>query len=114
MTPLALLLVLLSVAALVSGELLLKHAMRSTHASGFRQRTFIVFFTIGLFAMAVYFFLTLGLLQRLDLSYVYPFQGLSVIFITAAAALLLGERVNRQLVLGSIIITAGVVLVSLS
>ncbi len=32
--------------------------------------------------MTISFFLTLGLLQRFDLSYLYPFQGLSVILIT--------------------------------
>ncbi len=114
MTPLALLLILVSVASLVAGELLLKHAMHSTHARGFRQRTFRSFFVTGLAAMAVYFFLTLGLLQRFDLSYVYPFQGLTVILITAAAAWLLRERLTARLVIGSIVITAGVVLVSLS
>ena len=114
MTLLALLLILVSVASLVAGELLLKHAMLSTHAAGFFQRTFVAFLFAGSTAMAVYLFLTLGLLQRLDLSYVYPFQGLSVIFISAAAATMLRERLTPQLLLGSILITSGVVLVSLS
>lgn len=114
MTPLPLFLVLLSVAALVSGELLLKHAMQSTVARGFRQRTFAGFLLGGVASMAVYFFLTLGLLQRFDLSYVYPFQGLSVIFISAAAALLLRERLSPRLIAGSLLVTAGVVLVSIS
>ena len=114
MTSIALLLVLISVAALVAGELLLKHAMQSTIARGFRQPTFIAFLLSGVVAMGVYFMLTLGLLQRYDLSYVYPFQGLSVIFISAAAAFLLREKLTLPLVLGSVLITAGVVLVSLS
>ena len=114
MTPVALLLILVSVGALVTGELLLKHAMQSTVAGGFRQRTFVVFLLGGVTAMAVYFFLTLGLLQRFDLSYVYPFQGLSVIFISLAAAVLLREKLTLPLVIGSLLITAGVVLVSIS
>ena len=114
MTPVALLLILISVAALVAGELLLKHAMQSTVAGGFRQRTFAVFLLAGVTAMGVYFLLTLGLLQRFDLSYVYPFQGLSVIFISIAAALLLREKLTVPLVVGSLLITAGVVLVSIS
>ena len=114
MTPIALVLILTSIGGLVTGELLLKHAMQSTHARGFRQRTFVFFLLAGLFAMAVYFFLTLGLLQRFDLSYLYPFQGLSVIFISVAAAVLLREKLNLQLVIGSWLITAGVVLVSIS
>jgi uncharacterized membrane protein len=113
-TSAALLLILISVGALVAGELLLKHAMQSTVAGGFRQRTFISFLFAGVVAMGVYFMLTLGLLQRFDLSYVYPFQGLSVIFISAAAAFLLKEKLTLPLVIGSLLITAGVVLVSLS
>ena len=114
MTPLALMLILISVGALVTGELLLKHAMQSTITSGFRQRTFVLFLFAGVTAMGVYFLLTLGLLQRFDLSYVYPFQGLSVIFISAAAAFLLREKLTVPLVIGSLLITAGVVLVSIS
>ena len=114
MTPIALLLILTSVGALVAGELLLKHAMQSTVAGGFRQRTFVIFLLAGVTAMGVYFLLTLGLLQRFDLSYVYPFQGLSVIFISAAAALLLREKLTLPLMIGSLLITAGVVLVSIS
>ena len=114
MTAIALLLILTSVASLVAGELLLKHAMQSTHDNGFRQRTFVTFFAAGVTSMAVYFFLTLGLLQRFDLSYVYPFQGLTVILITATAASLLREKLTPRLVIGSVVITAGVVLVSVS
>jgi uncharacterized membrane protein len=114
MTAAALLLILVSVGALVAGELLLKHAMQSTVAGGFRQRTFAVFLLGGVAAMSVYFLLTLGLLQRFDLSYVYPFQGLSVILISGAAAVLLREKLTPPLVLGAVLITIGVILVSLS
>ena len=114
MTPVALLLILSSIVGLVAGELLLKHAMQSTVARGFRQRTFIIFLLAGLAAMTIYFFLSLGLLQRFDLSYLYPFQGTSIIFISVAAAVLLREKLTPRLVIGSLLITAGVVLVSLS
>ncbi|CAN5763105.1 hypothetical protein BH20VER1_BH20VER1_08100 [soil metagenome] len=114
MTPIALLLILISIAGLVAGELFLKHAMQSTIAGGFRQRTFLLFFIAGLVSMTIYFFLSLGLLQKFDLSYLYPFQGLSVIFISIAAAVLLREKLTPQLVIGSLLITAGVALVSLS
>ena len=114
MTSIALLLILISVAALVAGELLLKHAMQSTVARGFRQRTFVVFLLAGSTAMGVYFLLTLGLLQRLTSAMCIRFRGLSVIFISAAAAFLLREKLTLPLVVGSLLITAGVVLVSLS
>ena len=114
MTPVSLFLILTSLVGYVAGQLLLKRAMESTVTHGFRQRTFVVFLLAGTGAMAVGFFLTLGLLQRFDLSYLYPFQGLTVIFVSIAAAVLLREKLTLQLVLGSLLITAGVVLVSLS
>ncbi|MDQ6622221.1 MAG: EamA family transporter [Verrucomicrobiota bacterium] len=114
MSPFLLLLILVSLGAFVAGQLLLKRAMESTVRGGYRQRTFYYFIVGGTAAMAVSYFLNLGLLQRLDLSYLYPFQGLSVIFIAAAAAIFLREKLTLPLIIGSLLITAGVVLVSLS
>ncbi|MDQ6912324.1 MAG: EamA family transporter [Verrucomicrobiota bacterium] len=114
MTPLSLLLIVISLAAFVAGQLLLKHAMQSTVARGFRQRTFLVYMVLGTAAMAVSFFLTLGLLQKFDLSYLDPFQGLSVIFISLAAVVFLKEKLNLRLTIGSLLIAAGLVLVSFS
>ncbi len=114
MTLLMLLLILISLACIVAGQLLLKRAMESTVNRGFRQRTFGFYISAGTATMAVSYFLNLGLLQRLDLSYLYPFQGLTVIFISAAAAILLREKLTPMLIVGSLLITAGVVLVSIS
>ena len=98
----------------VVAQLLLKRAMESTAARGFGQRTFGINLALGTFFMAISFFLTLGLLQRFDLSYLYPFEGLTVIFIIAAAAILLREKLTTKLLVGSLLITVGVVLVSIS
>ena len=68
----------------------------------------------GIALMTISFFLTLGLLQRFDLSYLYPFQGLSVIIITILAAVILKEKLTMQLTIGGVLISAGIVLVSLS
>ena len=38
--------------------------------------------------MTISFLLNLGLLQRFDLSYLYPFQGLSIIMIGLTVALI--------------------------
>lgn len=114
MTWVALLLILTSLVAFVVGQLLLKHAMDSTATRGFAQPTFVVSLIAGTGAMAVGFFLTLGLLQRFDLSYLYAFQGLTVVFVSISAAVLLREKLTFRLVLGSLLITAGVALVSIS
>ena len=83
-------------------------------ANGLRNSRFVSLAAIGIALMTVSFFLTLGLLQRFDLSYLYPFQGLSVIFITLLAAVALKENLSVRLTLGALLITAGIVLVSIS
>ena len=112
MTVLPFFLILCALVTFVAGQLLFKHAMETSH-HGFNRR-FAKFFVPGIASMTISFFLTVGLLQRFDLSYLYPFQGLSVIFISLAAAVLLREKLTVPLVVGSLLITAGVVLVSVS
>jgi drug/metabolite transporter (DMT)-like permease len=107
-------LILVSLIAFVAGQLLLKHAMESTTANGFRNAKVISLLSCGISCMTISFFLTLGLLQHFDLSYLYPFQGLSVIFISVAAAIVLREKLTLQLTIGALLVSAGIVLVSLS
>jgi drug/metabolite transporter (DMT)-like permease len=107
-------LILVSLIAFVAGQLLMKHAMESSGSEGFRDARVIINLVSGISCMTVSFFLTLGLLGHFDLSYLYPFQGLSVIFICIAAAIVLRERLTLQLIIGSLLISAGVVLVSLT
>lgn len=114
MTSLSLFLILVWLAAFVSGQLLFKRAMESSRAAGFRNRRTITTLGIGIVVMTISFLLNLGLLQRFDLSYVYPFQGSSIIIITLLAAVLLKERLTPRLILGTLLITGGVVLVSMS
>ena len=97
----------------VAGQLLFKRAMEASHHSGFGKE-FAKFFVPGIISMTVSFFLTLGLLQHFDLSYLYPFQGLSVIIICVTASFLLKEKVTLQLAVGALLISLGVVFVSLS
>ena len=114
MTLSSLVLILLALLTFVGGQLILKRAMESTVMHGLRQSRFIALLGCGIFLMTISFFLTLGLLQRFDLSYLYPFQGLSVIIISVMAAVMLKEKLTLQLIIGALLITAGVVLVSLS
>ena len=100
--------------AFVSGQLFLKRGMESSGARGFRDRRGITFLACGILLMPLHFLLMLGLLAHLDLSFVYPFQGLSVIIISVAAAVILRERMNLRLTIGTLLISCGIVLVSMS
>ena len=106
--------ILFWLATFIAGQLLFKRAMESSRKIGFRKPRTITILSIGMAAMTISFLLNLGLLQHFDLSYLYPFQGSSVIIITLLAALLLKERLTPRLIVGTLLITAGVVLVSMS
>ena len=114
MTALSLVLVLTALVAFVAGQLFLKKAMDAANLAGFKSGKFLWPFAAGIFLLTVQFFLNLGLLQRYDLSFIYPFQGLSVIIISIAAAIVLREELTLQLVAGSLLISLGIVLVSLT
>jgi undecaprenyl phosphate-alpha-L-ara4N flippase subunit ArnE len=107
-------LILIALVTFVAGQLFLKHAMESSRTAGLRNASVISLLIFGIAAMTISFFLTLGLLQHFDLSYLYPFQGLSVIIISLAAAILLREKLTPQLAIGALLISAGIILVSLS
>jgi uncharacterized membrane protein len=106
--------IVVSLVSFVAAQLILKRAMEASKTTGFRNTRFIWRVTCGIVLMTISFFLTLGLLQRFDLSYLYPFQGLSVIFITLMAAIVLKEKLNARLAIGALLISIGIVLVSLS
>ena len=111
----SLILILISVGSYVVGQLLLKRAMdpRFDQAQG-DAKISAGYLAGGIAAMTIWFFLSLGLLQQFDLSWLYPFQGLSVILITIAASSLLREQLTLRLTVGALVITLGVVLVSLT
>ena len=114
MNLLAFFFIVTSLVTFVAGQLFLKRAMESTATSAGTRARFIRLLGGGIFLMTISFFLTLGLLQRFDLSYLYPFQGLSVLIISIAAAIVLREKLTLQLTVGAALITIGIVLVSLS
>ena len=110
MTPFSALLIFVALVLFVVAQLFLKHAMESD----LRSPHFIRFFGAGLATMTASFFITLGLLRDFDLSYLYPFQGLSVVMISLLAAVILREKLTLRLFVGALLISAGVALVSLS
>jgi len=68
----------------------------------------------GLVMMVVSMGAHLVVLSRVDISFAYPFLGLSFVLITAYGALVLGESVNHWRILGVALICSGVALVAKS
>ncbi len=96
MSILAFLLIVVSLLSFVVAQLILKRAMEFSAANGLRNSRFVSLVAIGVAL------------------YLYPFQGLSVIFITLMAAVVLKEKLSARLAIGALLITAGIVLVSMS
>lgn len=99
---------------LVVSQLFLKHAMNLAKRTP-KPLPGIVFFG-GLFVatMTLWFLLWLGFLQVMPLSKVLPWEGLSPVLIVLGAAVFLREKISRATWLGIVLISAGVVLVSVS
>ena len=107
--------ILVSLLTFVAGQLFFKSAASDGEPAAARppgRRAAI--FAGGISCMTISFFVNLGLLQRLDLSFLFPFQGLSVLIVTLGACLFLREKLTVSLVIGTLLITAGVMLVSTS
>jgi len=114
MSLLAWLLVIVSQLALVAGQIFLKHAMSQREHGGEKARGWIGTLGIGIAAMTVWFLLWLGLMPRLDLSKLMPFEGISPLLIVLGAALFLREHLNWRGWAGVVLTCAGVLLVSAS
>jgi undecaprenyl phosphate-alpha-L-ara4N flippase subunit ArnE len=114
MTPFILFLIILSQFFLVGGQLLIKHAMNLTHLEPKPVRGIVGFFAMGIGTMTLCFFMWLAFLQKLQLSHVFPFEGLSPVILIFGAALFLKEKINPQCWIGIVLISCGIVLVSLS
>src|SRR5689334_5506980 len=114
MTVFAIVLIFVSVSCFVAGQILLKHAMELGQRASCSRSLVATVFGSAMAAFAVNFFVNIGLLQRFDLSYFFPFQGLSVILIALFGAWFLKEKVGIRLTIGSIVISWGVILVSMT
>ncbi len=109
MSFVALFVIILSNTTNVAGQIVMKTAVMAVGkaARGWQ-------FAAAITLMSLAFFLNLGLLQRFDLSFVYPFQACSVILMALGTRVFLGERMGARNFLAMAVITAGVALVSTS
>ena len=113
MTILQWILISLSQLALVAGQIFLKHGM--SHADGKPRKTPIPMpLVAGVFMLTCWFFLWLMLLQKLDLSFIYPFEGMSPVLLVLAAQIFLKERLDSKAWIGVLLIAAGTAFVGAS
>jgi undecaprenyl phosphate-alpha-L-ara4N flippase subunit ArnE len=99
---------------LVSGQLFIKHAMNATNETPVPWKRVAPRFALGIGSLSAWFFLWGGLLQRAELSWLFPFEGLSPVLIVLGAAVFLKEKLTLRSGIGIALISAGVALVSAS
>ena len=90
---------------IVAGQILLKRGI-----SGGRPRG--RYFVSGIVALAVWFFLWLGLMGKWDLSKLYPFEGLNPGLMAIGAWLLLKEKLPASAWAGLGLVCVGVAVVA--
>jgi uncharacterized membrane protein len=107
-------LLIASQVVLVVSQLFLKHALNLAERSPRPWPAVALHFTLFIGLMTLWFLLWLGFLQTMPLSQVLPWEGLSPVLLVLGAAIFLREKITRDAWLGMALISAGVVLVSLS
>ncbi|MGE0101386.1 MAG: bacteriohopanetetrol glucosamine biosynthesis glycosyltransferase HpnI [Blastocatellales bacterium] len=105
------------------GEILSARGMQQIGDVSFRPRALIgsllrmvrnPFLIAGVACMAISFFSFISLLSYADLSFVVPLTAVSYITNTIGARFFLGERISKERWVGTLLVAAGVSLVSLS
>jgi len=109
-----LVLILLAQGALVAGQVFLKHGMNLTRSPVGGAARIVGILLAGIGLLTLWFLLWMGLLQKLDLSYVYPFEGLSPVLLVLAACAILKESLGWKSWTGVGLITLGTIVVGLS
>lgn len=107
-------LLIASQVVLVGSQLFLKHALNLTDREPRPWPAVVLHFGLFLGLMTLWFLLWLGFLQTMPLSQVLPWEGLSPVLLVLGAAVFLREKITPAAWLGMVLISAGVVLVSLS
>ena len=108
-------LIIVSQAFMVGGQIFLKHAMNDTAAESEAVRwKQVVPFACGIGLLTLWFFLWLELLSQVELSYLYPFYALSPLFMAFGASMMLKEKMTPRLWCGVLLIVVGLLIVGAS
>jgi drug/metabolite transporter (DMT)-like permease len=117
----SLVLVIFSVIAAATGQLMLKHGMQLATAKAHGSNGSLLtaaattpWVLLGLGVFAISAVAWLGALSRVPLNVAYPFNAVGYIVILVASVLVLHERANVLTWAGSLLVVAGLLIVVLS
>ena len=110
MTLLAIILCVAAQLFFVSGQMFFKHAMNEAQPKPLAGKARLLL--VGVASQTIWFFLWLGLLQKWELSRIFPFEGLNPLLLVLCAWLILKETLTVESWVGIALITAGLTLVA--
>lgn len=111
MTPRVIFLAILCQLFLVAGQIFFKRAMgEAPHPPTRARRAGML--SAGIALQALWFFIWINLLEKENLSRIFPFEGLNPVLLVAAAWLVLKERLSIHTALGVLLICGGIFLAS--
>lgn len=96
----------------VAGQVFLKHAMLAVDAVPRVRGRVGLCLLVGLAFLTFWFLLWIGLMQRWNLSAIYPFEGLCPVLMVLGARVFLREKLGAAGWAGVMLITAGIMLVA--
>ena len=67
---------------------------------------------IGIFICGTTAFVSMYLLDRFELSYLYPWSGLVYVFAFIAGVLIFGEQVRYSRIIGTVVILIGIIIIA--
>ena len=114
MTTLMFALVLASQIFVVGGQVMLKRGLNLANLQPRPIRAVASRLAGGIALLTAWFLLWMGLLQKVELSQLYPFEGLSPVLLVLAARLILHETLTWRTWIGVLLIALGTVLVGIS
>jgi len=96
----------------VTGQVFLKHAMLAVDATPHQPRRVALSLAAGLAFLTFWFLLWIGLMQKWNLSVIYPFEGLCPVLMVLGARVFLREKLSTSGWVGVMLIAAGIMLVT--
>jgi drug/metabolite transporter (DMT)-like permease len=107
-------LVFASQVSVVAGQVLLKRGLNRFNRVPRATASGISSIAGGIAMLTLWFVIWMGLLRKMELSQLYPFEGLSPVLLVLAARMFLDETLTWRTWAGVALISAGTVLVGLS
>jgi undecaprenyl phosphate-alpha-L-ara4N flippase subunit ArnE len=106
-------LIALSQIVLAAGQVFMKKSSGSVLEKQERKLFKIIWLAVGILCLTAWFFLWLHLMTFLELNRLFAFEGVSPLLVAGASSIFLREKISIKAWLATILIGAGILMVTL-